>query len=247
MHECIEGYPVFLPARSMAQADYMEVLERVKKANSLSQHEKLKELVEIVKQKEKEREEKEREWVEKHQHPRMLLTSSEEDNNKDTIEIKKVGVKIGKKSKSVSNQNKNGNTVAPVIGIDGQRHHPCCPLAPGNHSTQKDHIHNHNHSSSSSSFSSSSSSSSGSSSASSNNVNTNCNGNPGGPRQYPLHTQRADSVMMWLRAVILRPEKSNEVKTNKPMTSNEILNRENNNHFEVKTNGEGNATEFDTK
>ncbi|CAG8812436.1 16532_t:CDS:1, partial [Racocetra fulgida] len=42
MHECIEGYPVFLPARSMAQADYMEVLERVKKANSLAQHEKLK-------------------------------------------------------------------------------------------------------------------------------------------------------------------------------------------------------------
>ncbi|CAG8511281.1 567_t:CDS:2, partial [Diversispora eburnea] len=118
MHECIEGYPVFLPARSMAQADYMEILERVKKANS-----------------------------------------------------------------------------------------------PSNAST--------------------------------NNVNTNCNGNTGGPRQYPLHTQRADSIIMWLRAVILRPEKSDEVKTNKPMTSNEILNRENN-HFEVKTNGEGNATEFDT-
>lgn len=31
MHDCIEGYPVFLPARSMAQADYVEVLERLKK------------------------------------------------------------------------------------------------------------------------------------------------------------------------------------------------------------------------
>ncbi|KAL1923716.1 uncharacterized protein VTP21DRAFT_8696 [Calcarisporiella thermophila] len=31
MHECIEGYPVFLPARSMAQADYVEVLDRLKK------------------------------------------------------------------------------------------------------------------------------------------------------------------------------------------------------------------------
>ncbi|CAG8751651.1 15788_t:CDS:2, partial [Racocetra persica] len=145
MHECIEGYPVFLPARSMAQADYMEVLERVKKANSLAQHEKLKELVEIVKQKEKEREEKEREWMEKHQHTKMLLASAEDD--KDMIEGKKLSVKIGKKTKNTTH-NKNGNSVTPVIGIDGQRHHPCCPLAPGNHSSSKENNYNHNHTSS---------------------------------------------------------------------------------------------------
>ncbi|CAG8642374.1 9431_t:CDS:1, partial [Dentiscutata heterogama] len=35
--------------------------------------------------------------------------------------------------------------------------------------------------------------------------NNNAGGSAGGPRQYPLHTQRADSVMLWLRAIILRP------------------------------------------
>ncbi|CAG8569928.1 1672_t:CDS:2, partial [Funneliformis caledonium] len=112
MHEYIEGYPVFLPARSMAQADYMEVLERVKK-----------------------------------------VTTEE----REMYEGKKSGVKIGKKSKNLRQVN-NNSSVTPVIGIDGQRHHPW-------------------------------------------------------PRQYPLHTQRADSVMMWLRAIILRQEKENEIKT----------------------------------
>ncbi|CAG8632732.1 17274_t:CDS:2, partial [Dentiscutata heterogama] len=138
MHECIEGYPVFLPARSMAQADYMEVLERVKKANSLAQHEKLREL--------------------KHQHTKMLLASAEDD--KDMIEGKKVAVKIGKKSKNATH-NKNGNSVTPVIGIDGQRHHPCCPLAPGNHpSSPKENNYNQNHTSSVSSATTSNSNSS---------------------------------------------------------------------------------------
>ncbi|RIB18612.1 hypothetical protein C2G38_2184199 [Gigaspora rosea] len=205
MHECIEGYPVFLPARSMAQADYMEVLERVKKANSLAQHEKLRELVEIVKQKEKEREEKEREWMEKHQHTKMLLASAEDD--KDMIEGKKVSVKIGKKSKNATHS-KNGNSVTPVIGIDGQRHHPCCPLAPGNHpSSPKENNYNHNHTSSVPPAATSNNNSSGGNSNGNSNGTTNNNtgGSAGGPRQYPLHTQRADSVMLWLRAIILRP------------------------------------------
>ncbi|CAG8739023.1 21486_t:CDS:2, partial [Dentiscutata erythropus] len=168
MHECIEGYPVFLPARSMAQADYMEVLERVKKANSLAQHEKLREL--------------------------MLLASAEDD--KDMIEGKKVAVKIGKKSKNATH-NKNGNSVTPVIGIDGQRHHPCCPLAPGNHpSSPKENNYNQNHASSVSSAATSNSNSSvGNSNGNSNGTtsNNNAGGSVGGPRQYPLHTQRADS------------------------------------------------------
>jgi hypothetical protein len=197
MHECIEGYPVFLPARSMAQADYMEVLERIKKASSLSQHEKLKELVEVVKQKEREREE----WV-KHHHHRMLLAAAEEE--KEMNEGKKPGVKVGKRSKSLK-QGNNNSSITPVIGIDGQRHHPCCPLAPGNHSSSKEHNHSHVHNSGSSTSSPPTSSSSSSNSC-------NNNGNPG-PRQYPLHTQRADSVMMWLRAIILKQEKENEAKT----------------------------------
>ncbi|CAI2181385.1 17207_t:CDS:2, partial [Funneliformis geosporum] len=114
MHEYIEGYPVFLPARSMAQADYMEVLERVKK----------------------------------------VTTAAEE---REMYEGKKSGVKIGKKSKNLRQVN-NNSSITPVIGIDGQRHHPW-------------------------------------------------------PRQYPLHTQRADSVMMWLRAIILRQENENEIKS----------------------------------
>ncbi|RIA98749.1 hypothetical protein C1645_749176 [Glomus cerebriforme] len=211
MHECIEGYPVFLPARSMAQADYMEVLERIKKATSLSQHEKLKELVEVVKQKEKEREEKEREWV-KHHHHRMLLAAAEEE--KEMNEGKKSGVKIGKRSKNLKQGN---NNITPVIGIDGQRHHPCCPLAPGNHSSSKEHDHNHTHLAHNSGSSASSQSSMTSPSNSSSNSSNN-NGSPG-PRQYPLHTQRADSVMMWLRAIILRQEKENEAKSN---TNNEV-------------------------
>ncbi|CAG8532343.1 7051_t:CDS:1 [Acaulospora colombiana] len=228
MHEFIEGYPVFLPARSMAQADYMEVLERIKKSNSLSQHEKLKEFVEVVKQKEKEREEKEREWVEKHHH-KMLLTAAENES-KDTVDLKRIGVKIGKKSKSVT-QSKNGNAVTPVIGIDGQRHHPCCPLAPGNHVSPKDRNHNHNHSPSS-----------GSSDASSNSTGANGSGNSGGPRQYPLHTQRADSVMMWLRAVILRTEKESDAKINeetKPVDTKVGKKKPN----ETEENGEYNSSE----
>ncbi|CAG8500595.1 18056_t:CDS:2 [Rhizophagus irregularis] len=87
MHECIDGYPVFLPARSMAQADYMEVLERIKKS----------------------------------------ITSNSSYSN-----------------------NSNGSS---------------------------------------------------------------------GPRQYPLHTQRADSVMMWLKAIILR-QKENDGKASVAANTN---------------------------
>ena len=124
----------------------------------------------------------------------MLLAAAEEE--KEMNEGKKPGVKIGKRSKNLK-QGNNNSSITPVIGIDGQRHHPCCPLAPGKHNHNHNHVHN------------SGSSTSSSSSGSSNSCNN--NGNPG-PRQYPLHTQRADSVMMWLRAIILKQEKENEAK-----------------------------------
>ncbi|CAG8452489.1 10620_t:CDS:2 [Ambispora leptoticha] len=158
LHECIEGYPVFLPARSMAQADYMEVLERIKKATNLVQHENLKELIDDL--------------------------------------------------GTVNGRNGGNNSIGPVIGIDGHKHHPCCPLAPGNHNlpVNKDAL----------AISTSSSPSSNSvSPASSLNITTTSNSGittiataaAAGSKNYPLHTARSESCLIFLRAIVLRQDK----------------------------------------
>ncbi|CAG8480013.1 2240_t:CDS:2 [Ambispora gerdemannii] len=154
LHECIEGYPVFLPARSMAQADYME---------------------------------------------------------KSNGKVKRKPKDLG----TVNGRNGGNNSIGPVIGIDGHKHHPCCPLAPGNHSppVNKDAL----------AISASSSPSSNSISSVSP-LNTTATPNSGittiataaaaGSKNYPLHTARSESCLIFLRAIVLRPDKDMVVSNN---------------------------------